>query len=94
MKSQLLQKLRKVARCYLFVYVALSVVLIGLLLREVSNSFNPAARGIAIQLTVTSLLVSPAVMIPCSGDRTVQVVGEVKDCADGSAIQLVELFRW
>ena len=44
--------------------VALSVVLIELLLCEISNSFNPIARGIALQVTVTSLLVSLVVAIP------------------------------
>jgi hypothetical protein len=44
--------------------VALSVVLIELLLCEISNSFNPAARGVALQFTVTSLLVSLVVAIP------------------------------
>ena len=44
--------------------VALSVVLIELLLCEISNSFNPIARGVALQFTVTSLLVSLVVAIP------------------------------
>jgi Abscisic acid G-protein coupled receptor/The Golgi pH Regulator (GPHR) Family N-terminal len=44
--------------------VALSVVLIELLLCEISNSFNPAARSVALQFTVTSLLVSLVVTIP------------------------------
>src|SRR5436190_19856082 len=44
--------------------VALSVVLIELLLCEISNSFDPAARGFALRLTVTSLLASLVVAIP------------------------------
>jgi hypothetical protein len=44
--------------------LALSVVLIELLLCEISNSFNPVARGVALQVTVTSLLVSLVVAIP------------------------------
>lgn len=44
--------------------VALSIVLVELLLCEISNSFNPAARGVALQFTITSLLVSLVVVIP------------------------------
>ncbi len=44
--------------------VALSVVLIELLLCEISNTFDPAARGVALSFTVTSLLVSLVVAIP------------------------------
>lgn len=44
--------------------VALSAVLIELLLCEISNSFDPTARGIALRFTVTSLLVSLVVAIP------------------------------
>ena len=44
--------------------VALSVVLIELLLCEISNSLNPTVRGVALQFTVTSLLISLVVAIP------------------------------
>lgn len=44
--------------------VALSVVLIELLLCEISNTFDPTARRVALQFTVTSLLVSLVVAIP------------------------------
>ena len=50
--------------------------------------FQSGRPWYSIQLTVTSLLVSLAVTISYSGDRTIQVVGEVGDCSGGSAVQL------
>lgn len=44
--------------------IALSAVLTELLLCEISNSFNPAARKIAIRATVASLLCLLVVVIP------------------------------
>ena len=46
------------------VTLALSAVLIELLLCEISDAFNPATRRIAIQFTVTSLMLLLVVAIP------------------------------
>jgi hypothetical protein len=47
--------------------IALSAVLTELLLCEISNSFNPTARSVALQITVASLLGLLVVAIPLLG---------------------------
>lgn len=47
--------------------IALSTVLTELLLCEISNSFNPTARSIALQITVASLLGLLVIAIPLLG---------------------------
>lgn len=44
--------------------IALSAVLVELLLCEISNLFNPAARGLALKITLSSLLILIVVVIP------------------------------
>lgn len=51
--------------------IALSAVLTELLLCEISNSFNPTARSVALQVTVVSLLGLLVVAIPLLGIHTV-----------------------
>lgn len=51
--------------------IALSAVLTELLLCEISNSFNPTARSIALQVTVASLLGLLVIAIPILGIHTV-----------------------
>ena len=47
--------------------IALSTVLTELLLCEISNSFNPSARSVALQITVASLLGLLVIAIPLLG---------------------------
>lgn len=47
--------------------IALSTVLTELLLCEISNSFNPTARSVALQMTVASLLGLLVIAIPLLG---------------------------
>ncbi|KAK5083290.1 hypothetical protein LTR70_008219 [Exophiala xenobiotica] len=47
--------------------IALSTVLTELLLCEISNSFNPTARSVALQITVVSLLGLLVIAIPLLG---------------------------
>ena len=51
--------------------IALSVVLTELLLCEISNSLNPSARSLALQITIASLLGLLVVAIPLLGISTV-----------------------
>lgn len=51
--------------------IALSAVLTELLLCEISNSFNPTARSVALQVTVVSLLGLLVIAIPVLGIHTV-----------------------
>ncbi|RMZ86654.1 hypothetical protein DV736_g6120, partial [Chaetothyriales sp. CBS 134916] len=51
--------------------IALSAVLTELLLCEISNSFNPTARSLALQTTITSLLGLLVVAIPILGIHAV-----------------------
>jgi hypothetical protein len=51
--------------------IALSAVLTELLLCEISNSFNPTARSVALQITVVSLLGLLVVAIPLLGISSV-----------------------
>ncbi|KPI42433.1 Golgi pH regulator B [Cyphellophora attinorum] len=51
--------------------IALSAVLTELLLCEISNSFNPTARSVALQVTVASLLGLLVIAIPVLGIHTV-----------------------
>ena len=44
--------------------IGLSTVLIELLLCEISSTLNPAARGLALRITLTSLLISCVLLIP------------------------------
>ena len=51
--------------------IALSTVLTELLLCEISNSFNPTARSVALQVTVAALLGLLVIAIPVLGIHTV-----------------------
>lgn len=58
---------RRIAALTFSSTIALSAVLTELLLCEISNSFNPTARSIALQITVASLLGLLIVAIPLLG---------------------------
>jgi hypothetical protein len=62
---------RRVAALTFSSTIALSAVLTELLLCEISNSFNPTARSVALQITVASLLGLLVVAIPLLGIHTV-----------------------
>lgn len=61
------QVARRIAALTFSSTIALSAVLTELLLCEISNSFNPTARSIALQITVASLLGLLVVAIPLLG---------------------------
>ncbi|OCT51129.1 G protein-coupled receptor [Cladophialophora carrionii] len=65
------QLARRVAAITFASTIALSAVLTELLLCEISNSFNPTARSIALQITVVSLLGLLVVAIPLLGISSV-----------------------
>lgn len=58
---------RRVAALTFSSTIALSTVLTELLLCEISNSFNPTARSVALQITVASLLGLLVIAIPLLG---------------------------
>ena len=58
---------RRIAALTFSSTIALSTVLTELLLCEISNSFNPTARSIALQITVTTLLGLLVIAIPLLG---------------------------
>ncbi|OAL39501.1 hypothetical protein AYO20_01371 [Fonsecaea nubica] len=62
---------RRVAAITFASTIALSAVLTELLLCEISNSFNPTARSVALQITVVSLLGLLVVAIPLLGISSV-----------------------
>lgn len=62
---------RRIAAATFASTIALSAVLTELLLCEISNSFNPTARSIALQITVASLLGLLVVAIPLLGISSV-----------------------
>lgn len=62
---------RRVAALTFSSTIAFSAVLTELLLCEISNSFNPTARTVALQVTVASLLGLLIVAIPLIGIHTV-----------------------
>lgn len=62
---------RRIAALTFSSTIALSAVLTELLLCEISNSFNPSARSIALQITVVSLLGLLVVAIPLLGISSV-----------------------
>lgn len=62
---------RRIAALTFSSTIALSAVLTELLLCEISNSFNPTARSIALQITVASLLGLLVVAIPILGIHAV-----------------------
>ncbi|KEQ96618.1 hypothetical protein AUEXF2481DRAFT_38879 [Aureobasidium subglaciale EXF-2481] len=55
---------RRVAAVTLSTTLALSAVLVELILCEISNLLNPAARGLALQITLYSLLILIIIVIP------------------------------
>lgn len=63
--------IRRIAALTFSSTIALSAVLTELLLCEISNSFNPTARSLALQVTVASLLGLLVVAIPLLGIHTV-----------------------
>lgn len=65
------QLARRVAAITFASTIALSAVLTELLLCEISNSFNPTARTVALQTTVVSLLGLLVVAIPLLGISSV-----------------------
>ncbi|EHY59012.1 hypothetical protein HRR83_001721 [Exophiala dermatitidis] len=65
------QLARRIAAITFSSTIALSAVLTELLLCEISNSFNPTARNIALQATVVSLLGLLVVAIPLLGISSV-----------------------
>jgi hypothetical protein len=65
------QLARRVAAITFASTIALSAVLTELLLCEISNSFNPTARSVALQITVVSLLGLLVVAIPLLGISSV-----------------------
>jgi hypothetical protein len=75
---------RRVAALTFSSTIALSAVLTELLLCEISNSFNPTARSVALQVTVASLLGLLVVAIPLLGIHTV-VARDQKQHADVDA---------
>lgn len=62
---------RRIAASTFASTIALSAVLTELLLCEISNSFNPTARSVALQFTVASLLGLLVVAIPIIGISSV-----------------------
>jgi Abscisic acid G-protein coupled receptor/The Golgi pH Regulator (GPHR) Family N-terminal len=62
---------RRIAAFTFSFTIALSAVLTELLLCEISNSFNPTARSVALQVTVASLLGLLVIAIPLLGIHTV-----------------------
>jgi hypothetical protein len=65
------QLARQIAAITFASTIALSAVLTELLLCEISNSFNPTARSVALQITVVSLLGLLVVAIPLLGISSV-----------------------
>ncbi|KAJ9637120.1 uncharacterized protein PV06_01357 [Exophiala oligosperma] len=65
------QLARRIAASTFASTIALSAVLTELLLCEISNSFNPTARSVALQITVVSLLGLLVVAIPLLGISSV-----------------------
>lgn len=65
------QLARRIAAITFASTIALSAVLTELLLCEISNSFNPTARSVALQITVVSLLGLLVVAIPLLGISSV-----------------------
>ena len=65
------QLARRVAAVTFASTIALSAVLTELLLCEISNSFNPTARSLGLQITVVSLLGLLVVAIPLLGISSV-----------------------
>ncbi|KAI1619038.1 Abscisic acid G-protein coupled receptor-domain-containing protein [Exophiala viscosa] len=65
------QLARRVAATTFASTIALSAVLTELLLCEISNSFNPTARSVALQITVVSLLGLLVIAIPLLGISSV-----------------------
>jgi hypothetical protein len=65
------QVARRIAAITFSATIALSAVLTELLLCEISNSFNPTARSVALQVTVVSLLGLLVVAIPLLGISSV-----------------------
>ncbi|KIX02285.1 uncharacterized protein Z518_08224 [Rhinocladiella mackenziei CBS 650.93] len=65
------QLARRIAAVTFSSTIALSAVLTELLLCEISNSFNPTARSVALQITVVSLLGLLVVAIPLLGISSV-----------------------
>jgi hypothetical protein len=65
--------------------IASSAVLTELLLCEISNSFNPTARSVALQVTVASLLGLLVIAIPVLGIHTVVTSSgqRIKDASAG-----------
>jgi len=63
--------IRRIAALTFSFTIALSAVLTELLLCEISNSFNPTARSLALQVTVVSLLGLLVIAIPILGIHTV-----------------------
>ncbi|KJY00569.1 g protein-coupled receptor [Zymoseptoria brevis] len=59
--------------------IGLSAVLVELLLCEISNTLNPAARGLALRTTLSSLLILSVVIIPA-----LEIHGVVKGTLGGS----------
>jgi Abscisic acid G-protein coupled receptor/The Golgi pH Regulator (GPHR) Family N-terminal len=62
---------RRIAAITFACTIALSAVLTELLLCEISNSFNPTARSVALQFTVASLLGLLVIAIPILGIASV-----------------------
>lgn len=62
---------RRIAAITFASTIALSAVLTELLLCEISNSFNPTARSVALQFTVASLLGLLVIAIPILGIASV-----------------------
>ncbi|TKA70305.1 hypothetical protein B0A49_02626 [Cryomyces minteri] len=78
---------KQIAAATFSVSIALSTVLVELLLCEISNSLNPAARGLALKITLSSLLillilVTPAIeiqsVISASGFKFTNSTGRVR----------------
>ncbi|KAJ9621249.1 hypothetical protein H2203_007301 [Taxawa tesnikishii (nom. ined.)] len=55
---------KRIAAVTFAVTIALSAVLVELLLAEISNTLNPAARGLALRITLSSLLVLIVIVTP------------------------------
>lgn len=70
---------QKLASAVFSASIGLSAVLVELLLCEISSTLNPAARGLALRVTLALLLVSSVLVIPA-----LEIHGIVKGVVGGS----------
>ena len=81
---------RRIAALTFSSTIAFSAVLTELLLCEISNSFNPSGRSLALQITIVSLLGLLIIAIPVLGIHTVVASSAYKGNQHGRAQRRIE----